>query len=472
MKTVLKILILEDSISDVGLIQRLLKKEEMQCEFSVAMTKKDFTKNLSVFSPDIILSDNSLPQFNSSDALKTARRQLPHIPFILVSGTIPEEYAASIIKQGADDFILKDRMARLPAAIEAALKHRLTEKEKRDTIEQLKENEKKYRILVERVFDGFYALDLNWNFEYVNKKTEELMNRPYGSLLGKNIWATFPWSANNTFYKACHEAIETQVNIHLKEYSTEIDKWLEINVYPSATGISVYFRDITEQRKAEENLKLLEAEMLAQKIQEQRKTARAIIKAQEKERNHIGQELHDNINQILAGSKIYLSLAGKKNETIKDLIQYPMDLIDNSIDEIRLLCQKLVAPHKNIELQGLVRDILGRIDKTGIKTTFGYAVSNELLSDELKLNLFRVMQELTGNILKYAEAKNITVSIQTQNKAISIEVSDDGKGFDIEKKRDGIGISNITNRVESFNGKIEIESSPGNGCSVHINIPL
>jgi len=472
MKTILKILILEDSISDVGLIQQLLKKEEMHCEFSVAMNKKDFTKNLSVFSPDIILSDNSLPQFNSSDALKTARRQLPHIPFILVSGTIPEEYAASIIKQGADDFILKDRMARLPAAIVAALKHRLTEKEKRYTIEQLKENEKKYRILVERVFDGFYALDLNWNFEYVNKKAEDLMNRPYGSLLGKNIWATFPWSANHVFYKACHQAIETQVNIHLVEYSSSIDKWMEINIYPSATGISVYFRDITEQRKAEDHLQLLEAEMLAQKVQEQRKTARAIIKAQEKERNYIGQELHDNINQILAGTKIYLSLAGKKNEAIKELIQYPMDLIDNSIKEIRLLCQKLVTPHKNIELEGLVRDMLGRIDQTTTKNVFTYAVSNELLSDDLKLNIFRVIQQLTSNILKYAEAKNITVSIKTQDKAIDITVSDDGTGFDVEKKRRGIGISNITNRVESFNGRIEIESAPGNGCNVHINIPL
>ncbi len=129
MATDLKILLLEDSPSDAELIQRFLKKEKAHYEFRLAMTKESFLKALDDFSPDVILSDNSLPGFNSTEALKITRQRYLYVPFILVTGTVSEEFAATIIKSGADDYILKDRMARLPAAIEATLEKRRNEKE-------------------------------------------------------------------------------------------------------------------------------------------------------------------------------------------------------------------------------------------------------------------------------------------------------------------------------------------------------
>jgi len=231
-------------------------------------------------------------------------------------------------------------------------------------------------------------------------------------------------------------------------------------------------QDITERKEAEENLKSLEKKILEQKIQQQKKIARAILNAQEKERNHLGQELHDNINQILVGAKLYLGSAGNKNETIKPLIKYPLELIDSSIEEMRLLSSKLVTPLKNINMEDLVQELLSKpAQNTLIKTNFTYALSNESISDDLKLNIYRVLQEQINNILKYAEAKNITVSIKTEGSNINIIVSDDGKGFDVKSKRSGIGISNMMNRIESFNGKIDIESSAGNGCKIQISIP-
>lgn len=125
----LKILLLEDSSIDSEIIQRLLRKEKVNCECNLVMNKEDFLKALNDFTPDVILSDNSLPQLNAADALKLTRERYPHIPFILVTGTVSEEYAANIIKLGADDYILKDRMTRLPAAIDAALRQRRASKE-------------------------------------------------------------------------------------------------------------------------------------------------------------------------------------------------------------------------------------------------------------------------------------------------------------------------------------------------------
>jgi PAS domain S-box-containing protein len=251
MKSALKILILEDSITDAELIQRVLKKEKLHFEAQLAIDKESFLKALVAFSPDVILSDNSLPQFNAAEALKITRQLSLQVPFILVTGAVSEEFAANIIKSGADDYFLKDRLARLPAAIDAAVKKRRAEKDKLETLDRLILNEEKYRSLVERVSDGFIALDLNWNFIYANKKAEQLFKKPAGYLVGKNIWTEFPEAIDQSFFRAYQQAMETQENIHLKEYSMAIDKWVETNIYPSLTGISVYFRDITEKRKAE-----------------------------------------------------------------------------------------------------------------------------------------------------------------------------------------------------------------------------
>ena len=95
----------------------------------------------------------------------------------------------------------------------------------------------------------------------------------------------------------------------------------------------------------------------------------------------------------------------------------------------------------------------------------------EDIDDDLKLNIYRVIQEQINNIIKHADPKNVSVTVIAKNKIIYLTVTDDGKGFDMEKRRTGIGISNMMNRVESFNGKTEIVSSPGNGCRTTIEIP-
>jgi PAS domain S-box-containing protein len=231
-------------------------------------------------------------------------------------------------------------------------------------------------------------------------------------------------------------------------------------------------QDITERKEAEESVKLLEKKMLVQKQLEQKKIARAVLKGQEKERNFIGQELHDNVNQILAGSKMYLSSAGKKDEKVKELIQYPLELIDLSIEEIRQLCYKLVTPQKNIKLNDLVQDLLYKLAEIStIQTSLTYTIPDDLIPDDLKLNIYRIIQELLNNTHKYAEAQKIEIVIIAKGGFIAIRVTDDGKGFNTKVKRMGIGISNIIYRAECFNGKVSIKSSPGKGCKATVKIP-
>jgi signal transduction histidine kinase len=251
--------------------------------------------------------------------------------------------------------------------------------------------------------------------------------------------------------------------------SPKIKRWFRMIATPlqgaEKAGAVVMHIDISEIRRVEQ-------ERLKAKMDEQRKITKAMLMGQEKERNHIGQELHDNINQILASTKMYLGMAGDKSKEVRELVNYPIELIDTSIDEIRLLCHKMVVPLKNIDLKELIRELLNKLEQsTKIKTEFAYSVTDGLLSDDLKLNIYRIVQELVNNILKYAAAKNVKIAVKKNKEIIDVIVIDDGKGFDMEKKRQGIGISNILNRVKSFNGEIEIKSSEGKGCITCITIP-
>ncbi|MFI5124209.1 MAG: PAS domain S-box protein, partial [Chitinophagales bacterium] len=251
---------------------------------------------------------------------------------------------------------------------------------------------------------------------------------------------------------------------------------VEMRLSPLKTAegplVTAAIRDISERRKAEKALKEMEQEILNQKIQEQKKITRAIIRAQEKERNRIGQELHDNVNQILVGTKLYLELARKDDLKVKELIKYSISLIQRSINEIRMLSTKNVTPLKDVNLKELLQMLVDGLNKSsGIKADFVYAVTSQPLDDDLKLNIYRIIQEQINNIVKHSNAKNAGIQVKPEGDHILISVTDDGKGFDVNKKRKGIGISNMINRVESFNGKVQMDSSAGNGCKVLVLLP-
>lgn len=231
--------------------------------------------------------------------------------------------------------------------------------------------------------------------------------------------------------------------------------------------------DMTEIKKTEKAMQQMEEEILIQKVQQQKKISRTIIKTQEAERNYIGAELHDNVNQLLAGAKLYMSIAGKKDEEIKEAIQYPMELVENAIDEIRTLTAKHVTPLKDMDLEQMVLSLVDKVKKTTeIKTSLSYDVTHHSIQPDLKINIYRIIQELTNNIIKHSTCKKAEIILRSDEESIYITVQDNGIGFSLNDKREGIGLSNIYNRVDTFNGEIDIESEPGKGCITTIKLPV
>ncbi|MBT1687649.1 ATP-binding response regulator [Dawidia soli] len=146
-KKELKILMLEDLQDDVGLIEHALSRDGVPFTSLQVDSRDEFVQALQGFLPDVILSDHSLPQFNSIEALKICKEYGYNVPFILVTGTVSEEFAVSCLKQGADDYVLKSNLARLSSAIANSMRQRQVEIRRRQAEAALrKQNEELTKI--------------------------------------------------------------------------------------------------------------------------------------------------------------------------------------------------------------------------------------------------------------------------------------------------------------------------------------
>lgn len=133
----LKILFLEDSAYDAELIGHILKKAGIDFSFKLVDTREEYLQSLSEYVPDLVLADHSLFHFNSEEALKIFKETGLKVPFILVTGTVSEEFAVKILKQGADDYLLKDNLARLPNAILSSLEKYRLERERQEYLDNI-----------------------------------------------------------------------------------------------------------------------------------------------------------------------------------------------------------------------------------------------------------------------------------------------------------------------------------------------
>jgi len=229
-----------------------------------------------------------------------------------------------------------------------------------------------------------------------------------------------------------------------------------------------YLQDLNKQRVTEENI---EKEIM---IREQQIEA-ATLDAKEQERSNIGKELHDNVNQLLGASKMYLEMAKRGGDNSEMYLNRSSQYTMTAIEEIRKLTKGLASDYiKNLGLIDsidiLVKDNMEMNDLKIFFTTDKF--DEKTVDDQFKLNIYRIVQEQLNNILKHANANEMTISLSQNQYAISLIVSDDGVGFDTYKKSKGIGLGNIRSRAISYNGTADFISQPGQGCVLAVKFIL
>ncbi|MFY7840585.1 MAG: PAS domain S-box protein [Lacibacter sp.] len=227
-------------------------------------------------------------------------------------------------------------------------------------------------------------------------------------------------------------------------------------------------QDVTRQ-------KLLEKEIIETERNRQFQVAQAAVFAQEKERAEIGKELHDNIGQLLTTTKLYLEMMKNKQENPEVLIDRSSAHINSIINEVRSLSRSLV-PHslQDLGLIASVNDLLDNFRVLGtLEIKFIAPEALETIADSnLKLTLYRIIQEKLNNIVRHSDATKIKIEFTVSNEKVFLFAEDNGKGFDLQNVKRGQGITNIISRAELHNGTADFISNPGNGTKLFIQIPI
>lgn len=202
----------------------------------------------------------------------------------------------------------------------------------------------------------------------------------------------------------------------------------------------------------------------------QRLLTEQMIAVQEREREWIGRELHDNVNQVLTTVKLYLETASR--EPVHPLVPRSMQLINSCVTEIRNLSHQLSAP--TLGTRSLIDSINGLLEtltlSTNLKFVFDHHVEEEEVIMSQKLAIYRIVQEQLNNIVKHAEAHCVRIRLSMKQGMLVLRIKDDGKGFDRSVQRNGMGFSNIISRARVFGGVVRVESAPGAGCCVTVSL--
>lgn len=248
--------------------------------------------------------------------------------------------------------------------------------------------------------------------------------------------------------------------------------WYDIRLFPIPNddkdifGLVLACTDITER-------KLLENQLERERLEKQLEITNAVITAEENERQEIGRELHDNIQQILVSSRLFLSMVKKNDisESGYSYLQQTNQMIWSAITEIRNLSHSMIAPFmdKTTLKEAIETLISNTTGASGIKITMETTgLDEEKLSEKLRLTVYRIIQEQFNNILKYSKAFLVLLKIVQDNENLSLLIKDNGAGFDMSKKTAGIGLMNIKARASLFNGEVSIHSSPGQGFELYV----
>lgn len=235
------------------------------------------------------------------------------------------------------------------------------------------------------------------------------------------------------------------------------------------TGYSVY-RLYRRRQKAALQRTLLEQQELAMK---------AVMEAEEKERQRIARDLHDGIGQMMSAAKMNLS-ALESQLNIPEASQQAslttvMNLVDDSCRELRHVSHNMM-PHVLIKnnLALALGDFTGKLDKKDLTINLYTEGLEQRLDPATETVFYRVVQECVNNVLKHAHATRLDLSVIRDHESLSATIEDNGRGFDPgdPKTAGGIGLSNIRSRIAYLKGTVDIDSSPGRGTLIAIHIPL
>jgi len=345
----------------------------------------------------------------------------------------------------------------------------------------LRKNEKRQASMIANISDVISIVDENGINRFKSPNVEKWFGWKPAELIGKNsldnIHPEDKERISSNFYSVLnspHAMLNNECRYKCKDGNY---KWIEATLVNklddfSIKGVLINYRDISDRKQAEEKEKKYsnDLKMLSSKL----------INTQENEKKLLAQELHDEIGQALTAMKINISaiktnLPTNHDERAMKRIAESNEILDTIISQIHTISLNLRP--ELLDVLGLAATLKSYSNqfarRTGIRVHFTNKTQQKLDSQK-EINLYRIVQEAFTNTAKHAEAQNIFLSLQENERTFFITMEDDGKGFNSNKDASlpGIGLIGMKERVNSMKGTMKIESNPGKGTSIKVEVPL
>jgi PAS domain S-box-containing protein len=352
--------------------------------------------------------------------------------------------------------------------------------ERKQVWDALRENEARKSAIMRVALDAIFTIDHTGRIIELNPAAESIFTRARARLIGENILEIIPPSLRpwfqdglaNHFSGEKGPAVGSRIEMPVlradksRFYAEFTVTRIKLKGEPTFT---VYIRDITQRKRAEEELRSL---------------PQRIIKAQEVERSRVARELHDGVNQIIASVKMRIRSTRESLQPVqaatREILGRCDKLLTDALEENRRIAHNLhPADLNNLGFSSACNNLCKEFQsRTNLKVVCVIALPASRLPPGIELTLFRIVQEATNNIEKYAHAESVTLRVGLQNDSIRLKIQDDGRGFDVKKmqsdkreKGHGLGLTNMRERALSLGGTCEIVSTPKKGTSITVQIP-
>jgi PAS domain S-box-containing protein len=496
MKTDLHILMLEDEVLDAELNKAQLQLlDEYNCIVLWVTGKEAFLEALHTYVPDIVLSDYNLPQYNGIEALNDLYRINPLIPFIFVTGTINEETAAGTIKAGAWDYVVKDRLFRLPLAIRSVLKL----KSERVNTAKAEEQNRKLSQAVEQSPAHIVIINIERNIEYVNARFIEVTGFLQEEVIGKDPCNIIPGKYNEDYLSDIWDILKSGFSWrgeaqNIKKDGSVFWESISISSIKNEKGEITHFvavkEDITQRKKMEQDL--IEARDRAQRSDNLKE---AFL-------HNLSHEIRTPLNAIVGFS----SLLNDRNINSEKTTEYSL-IIQNSSNQLLSIVSDVLTisriqtgqeivifnPININELYESLYTVL-KLKASAKNLVLKLNIDKNLpdlfvLSDETKLT--QILVNFINNAIKFTNEGSIEFGYYLDNKEIKFYVKDTGIGIEkhnqqhiFERFRQadnsisvnyggtGLGLSISRSYAEMLKGTISVESEAGKGSTFTLTLPF
>jgi len=469
-----RILLVDDNLPFLELYSQILRDEGY--EVLAASNGRQALRIIRDRRPGLVVLDVVLPDISGIEVCRQIKRDatLRDVFVILISGqAISAEQTVDGLAIGADEYLTK------PVAPSEFLARIRTMVRLMETTAALRASEQHYRRLVEILPDAVALIDKQFRLAGLNQRAAAMLG--YAGpveLLGKSVFDLIQTKDHDRFRADIRKALKTgaagsaeYVFFRREGRSMPVEMSVALSTAPDGESLGwvIVARDVTESKRAEEEL---------------RRLPRRITEAQEAERLRVARELHDGVNQVIASATMRLrrvqDTLSAQNPAASELLSRCHKLLVQALEETRRIARNL-RPNDldELGLSAACRNLCKELQaRTGLVVKCQFTRFDRFLPPMVDLGLFRIVQEALNNVEKHACAKLVRLRIAIQRQAIVLKIQDDGRGFDPATPRaakgaeGGIGLSSLRERASALGGTCELVSNPRQGTAITVRVPL